>query len=113
MALPKDWVLQEIILQGGQYYLFWPKWPNSQGVQYFREFMVLTLFSAIVVTKRTERMAITEGSVLQEIILHVNLIKLRSYITAPDPGPDELQTPPMDGTVDLPQIQVALRRDVV
>ena len=58
-------------------------------------------------------MAITEGSVLQEIILHVNLIKLRSYITAPDPGPDELQTPPMDGTVDLPQIQVALRRDVV
>ena len=71
--------------------------------------MIRTSFPPIIMTERSYGMAITDGTVFQEAMLHVDFVQFSSDVSTANSRLEELQAAVMDNVVDLPNTQMCVR----
>ena len=64
-------------------------------------------------TEYSEGVTISEASVLQQVVLSVDVVQLRSNVAAPRPWFDQLHPTTMNLAVLLPEIEVTIGRNMV
>ncbi len=81
-------------------------WVNPHLPHRCNPHKIHTSFSPVVVTERSERVSISEGAILEEVVLPVDLVEFGGDVAAARPGHQQLTPAPVHLAVDLPQPQV-------